>query len=103
MLTPNYLNIPTVYTSTHWTPDSVRGCCIECDYYTKGDNTDYSWMLTFVGEASPTTENVYAVALDIVLHSDVKDRYCCSTDEAIEAVMYELYQRAISTTVEIER
>lgn len=103
MLTNKFLNIPTIYTATVWTTDSVRGCCIECDYYTNGSNRDYSEMLDYVDENAPTTDNVYAVALDIVLHSEIENRYGCTTEEAIEAVMFELYAHAITTSVEIER
>lgn len=103
MLTPKYLNIPTMKATRTWSFDSVRGCCITNDYYTNGSSHDYEEMLDFVHENEPTKENIYAVALDIAVHSNLEARYGCTTEEAIEAVLFELYDRAITTTIQIER
>lgn len=104
MLTPNYLNIPTMILTRLWSYDSVRGCCMANDYYTNGDNEDYMKMLDYVHDHDePTEADVYAVALDIVIHSTLESRYGCTTDGAVEAVLFELYNRAITTSVRIER
>ena len=103
MLTPKFLNVPSMTTSTMWSYDSVRGCCIANDYYTNGSSRDYGEMLDFVSENEPTEKNLYAVALDIVLHSELESRYGCTTEGAIEAVLFELHNRAITTLVQIDR
>lgn len=103
MLTTEYLKVPTMTTTRLWSYDSVRGCCIENDYYANGNNEDYAEMLDYVSTHEPTEENLYIVALDIALHSDLERRYGCRTDETIEAVIFELYNRAITTSVQLER
>ena len=104
MLTPNYLNTPTMIISRMWSYDSVRGCCITNDYYTNGSNKDYAEMLDCVHDHDePTEADVYAVALDIAIHSTLESRYGCTTDGAVEAVLFELYNTAITTSVRVER
>lgn len=104
MLTTEYLKVPTMTTTRLWSYDSVRGCCIENDYYTNGNSEDYSDMLDFVHDHdTPTEAQVYTVAVDIVLHSDLERRYGCTFLGAVEAVLFELYNRAITTSVRIER
>ena len=103
MLTTEYLRVPTMTVTRIWSYDSVRGCCITNDYYTNGSNKDYADMLDYVHDHDePTEADIYAVALDIVLHSELENRYGCTTDGAIDAVLFELYNRAITTSVRFE-
>ena len=100
MLNPTFLLVPSYSKSLMWSADSVRGCCIACDYYTLGDNRRYSEMLDFVNENEPSETNIYAVALDILQNSDVCDRYGCTEREAIKAILFELYNRAVTVTID---
>lgn len=102
MLTTEYVKVPKLAKSLMWSYDSVRGCCITNDYYTLGTCEQYAEMLDYVSTHEPTDENLYVVALDIALHSDLERRYGCRTDEGIEAILFELHNRAITTTIELE-
>ena len=77
-----------------WHPERVRECCIENQWYTRGDCQSYDTMLNYVGDNKPTIENVFTVAKDIYEHSDFDSRYDAE-DEVIEAIMFHLNREAI--------
>ena len=89
------VKIPRIETFRHWTPDRVRQACIRNDLYTRGDNEEYSRMLSFVGVAAggPTTKNLYLVAKDICEHSK---------GQTISNIMFILESEAVITTFEID-
>ena len=54
------------------TPTRLRSLCIRCNWYTKGDNAEYDHLLldlTHDGREHMTTEDIEAVARDIMEHS----------------------------------
>lgn len=56
----------------------VRNVCVENDYYTLGDNDEYSNMLNYVKNVCGSkthTVDIEHIAKDIFLHSDI-DRLC---------------------------
>lgn len=89
------VKIPQIETFRRWTPDRVRQACIRNNLYTRGDNTEYSRMLSFVGVAAggPTKSNLYLVAKDICEHSK---------DQTISNVMFILESETVITTFEID-
>lgn len=62
--------------------------CNEKDWYTCGDSVEYSLMFG-KAEKEMTTENMYAVAMDIVEHSAPKCFADCDSDPVFY-VMFEL-------------
>lgn len=53
------------------TASDVRAMCIRYDFYTCGDNEDYSKMLDKCNTDEATPELIEELACDIVNHSDV--------------------------------
>lgn len=84
-----------------WSLNKVRLMCINHNYYTCGDNEDYSKMLNFVSTHQPTKMNIYKVAKDIVKHSDLEG-YGQSETENIEGVMFDISAEAVSTHYQVE-
>lgn len=101
MITPNYLNTPIVNTAKSWNPTSIRKMCIDNDLYTCGDVDEYNAMLAFVDSNEPTSSNMYAVAFDIVNHSDFS-AYGTTFEESLEAVLFEILNKAIITSVSLK-
>lgn len=87
----------TIEETKSWHPERVRQCCIENDWYTCGNNQEYSAMLDFVRDSKPTIENVFTAAKDIYDHSDFDSRYDAE-DEVIEAIMFHLNREAVVTS-----
>ena len=53
-------------------PVALRNLCIRNNWYTCGSNTEYSHLLldlTYNGRAHMTTDEIEAVARDIIMHS----------------------------------
>ena len=50
-------------------PMDVRDYCIEHQYYTAGDNDDYSDMLQFVKKSNCSKEDLWRIAVDILEHT----------------------------------
>lgn len=73
-----------------WDTEAIRTLCINNKLYTSGTNEDYEKMLNFVAtaEEGPTYNNIYAVANDIVNHSD---------GQTIENVMFLIETKVIKT------
>ena len=73
--------------------------CIKHDFYTCGDDDDYSAMLDQVRDLRPTTANIYLIAKDIFDHSDTEEKW---EDLTVEFVMYVLSNEAVITTYTIK-
>ena len=57
-------------------PYKLRALCIEQNWYTKGTNAEYDHLLrdlTHDGHEHMTTEDIEAVAMDIMEHSDIDE------------------------------
>ena len=72
-----------------WSMQSVRKVCINCNWYTEGDNKEYNNMLMFVESHKPTDRNIEKVACDIYSHSEKGDR-------TVRSVAYVLAKESIS-------
>ena len=70
----------------------VRDYCIRNQYYTCGNNKDYSEMLEFAGKCTGKPEELYKLAVDILEHSD-NQRFSVAD---IEDVMYGLSRLVVS-------
>lgn len=80
---------PEIEVEDRWSSEDVRHLCIKHELYTEGDTRAYSKMLDMVDELTPTTANIYKVALDIAKHS--KDQ------PPVETVMFILKREAVMT------
>jgi len=59
---------------TYWNRSDVRNLCVRNNWYTGGDNREYSSMLDYVEKNSaPSTTNMMKVARDIAAHSSDLD------------------------------
>ena len=77
-----------------WTSDSIRCMCIDCRFYTRGDNRAYSAMLEKVSDIPyPTDEDVYEIAKDIEAHS---------TEQTVSNVMFHILNSACVYLVDME-
>ncbi|MBR3239175.1 MAG: hypothetical protein IKF99_12125 [Oscillospiraceae bacterium] len=57
-------------------PHRLRALCIRCNWYTHGDNAEYDHLLrvlTHDGMEHMTTEDIEAVARDIMEHSNIDE------------------------------
>lgn len=52
--------------------EKLRNLCIQRDWYTKGDNGEYSNMLNMTNRGILTSDDIVEIALDIVAHSDLQ-------------------------------
>ena len=95
------LRTPKIKTSRAWDSDDVRRMCIKHDFYTCGDNEEYSAMLRYVDEHEPTTENLYIIAVDIYEHSALDD-FGQYGDSVISSIMFDLEREAVRTFHEIK-
>ena len=91
----------TIEETKSWHPERVRECCIENEWYTRGNYEQYDKMLDYVRDSKPTIENVFTVAKDIYDHSDFDSRYDAE-DEIIEAIMFHLNSEVIVTSYWIQ-
>lgn len=87
------MSIPNITTKRFWSARKIIEVCCENELYTCGDNESYNKMLNRVNACSPTTENLYLIALDISNHSKIKN---------IESIMYMLENGAVKTYFSIE-
>lgn len=55
------------------TMEKLRGLCIQRNWYTNGDNDEYSHMLNMAKRGNLTSDDIIEIALDIVAHSDLED------------------------------
>ena len=90
---------PTITETRTWSASRVRQACIKHDFYTCGDDDDYSAMLDQVRDLRPTTANIYLIAKDIFDHSDTEEKW---EDLTVEYVMYVLSNEAVITTYTIK-
>lgn len=80
---------PEIEVEDRWSSEDVRYLCIKHKLYTEGDTRAYSKMLDMVDELTPTTANIYKVALDIAKHSE--------DQPPVESVMFILKREAVMT------
>ena len=53
--------------------DDVRKVCIQNDYYTFGNNAQYSNLMSFVSKKETVTEeDIFVISNDIFAHSDIE-------------------------------
>lgn len=71
--------------------DSVRQLCIDRNYYTKGTNTQYLYLLEVLCAVENTigTKELQGIAENIISHTDTSAFYG-SDEEPIYTVMWEL-------------
>lgn len=65
--------------------DNLKSLCIKRNWYTCGNNEEYDALLN-MAEATPTTEAIYNMAMDIIEHSN----NLVLSDEDIAHVMTEI-------------
>ena len=71
-----------------WSADSIRTMCINCDFYTKGNNEEYSKMLNEVDSiAFPTDEDILKISANIESHSK---------EQTVSNVMFHILNTAIA-------
>ena len=76
------MNIKTTKTWSSW---DVRNMCVRENFYTCGNNEDYSKMLDYVNEhKNPEDMDIYIVAKDILKHTDEN---LCQTMENIMFIL----------------
>lgn len=93
--------IPKIVERTHWTAALVRQCCINHEYYTRGDNEEYEEMLDYVRANEPTVRNIYLVAADILEHSDTCNNLYGDV-LTVSHIMYILKEETVYTTYEVD-
>lgn len=55
---------------------ALRALCIREDWYTGGDNEEYSRLLNMANRENITTDDIVEIATDIIEHSDMAvERY----------------------------
>lgn len=74
--------------------NKLRTLCIEKNWYTLGDNEEYSNLLTMAKKKGITTEDIAEMATDIFNHSD------CADDYEITDIMYEISKKCESVFFE---
>ena len=75
-------------------PSSLRILCIEQNWYTRGTNAEYDHLLTDLthgGWGHMSTEDIHAVAMDIMEHSNL------APGEDVYSVMWAVNQRCVVT------
>ena len=86
-----------LYVTYHLSPSSVRGFCIERNFYTCGDCRAYEAMFEMCHRAT-STDDIFRIAEDIFEHSDIElimEDYGDVTElEALEYISRGLLQRA---------
>ena len=80
---------PEIKVTREWSYLRVRSMCIRHEYYTYGDNEDYTHMLEWVQRLYPNAENLYFIAEDIRKHS--------SPGLTVESIMYDLERETVTT------
>ncbi len=77
-------------------PYDLRSVCIENDWYTKGDNEEYSALMDKASICKNiTTNNLYEIARNICEHSNMRGYW--NEKEAIEGIMFSLAQKLVAT------
>lgn len=83
----------TIKENKYWSVTGLRDMCIRHNLYNSGDNEAYNNLLNGLKLREVTIQEMYAVAKDIVEHTE---------DNNIENVMFLLNREAINTFYEIE-
>ena len=72
--------------------ESLRGLCVEHNWYTRGNSRDYENLLSFVNsKENLATEDILFIATDIVEHSELE-----LTETCISNVCFEVARKCIS-------
>lgn len=50
---------------------ALRSLCVEKEWYTNGDNDEYSNMLNMTKKDDITSDDIVEIAIDIIEHSDL--------------------------------
>ena len=87
---------PKITAVRRWSMEDIVQMCIENNFYTQGDALAYSRMLQRVEVMEPTLENIYAVAVDILDHTDENE------DQTITNIMCIIENTVVRTTFDIE-
>ena len=87
---------PKIKVIRQWNMTDVMRMCISNNFYTCGDTREYSKMLEYVENSKPTPENIYAVAVDILDHTDENE------DQTITNIMCTIENTVVRTTFDIE-
>ena len=74
-----------------WSNESVREACVNNNFYTRGNNEEYSHMLSWVERLYPNTENIQFIAENILEHSE---------DQTLSNIMFVLVNRAVTISYE---
>ena len=82
----------------------VRSICIRENYYTRGNNTDYSHLLDDLCDFRKdlTMDDLEEIAANILNHSDVDnicDKYDCEKDEIFGIVLFEIINECCTVFV----
>lgn len=63
---------------------SLRSLCVEKEWYTSGDNDEYSNMLAMSNKDDITSDDIVEIATDIIEHSDLSlDDFTYVCDEIL--------------------
>lgn len=74
-----------------WHAEDVRQFCMKNNYYTNGNNEEYTAMLNFVENNDPTPENIYEVARNILNHSSSLGYEFYRDDSTSEDILHVMY------------
>lgn len=74
--------------------DSIRTMCIRHNFYTCGNNEEYTALLS-KESLKPTTKVIAEIAVDIIRHSEVDDY-------PIESMMYVIAKECVETFYEAQ-
>ncbi len=67
------------------TKASLRSLCVEREWYTNGDNEEYSNMLAMTMKEDITSDDIVKIATDIIEHSDLSlDDFTYVCDEILK-------------------
>ena len=82
-----------------WNHETLRTMCINNDFYTCGDNEEYSKLFDYVDNHQPTTKSMYIAAKNIAAHSEAQDQ---NYKEQIEHILFCIEREAIVTYFDFE-
>lgn len=100
------MSIPNITTKHFWNARKVIEVCCDNDLYTCGDNESYNKMLNRVNACSPTTKNLYLIALDIRNIAEIRSQYSWLVERIRNAILdenEEQYQIALNLATKTVR
>lgn len=66
----------------------LRALCVQRNWYTQGDNAEYSHMLNMANKSNLTSDDILEIALDIIAHSDLESNELLNVCDAILGCTY---------------